>query len=389
MTFSIRHHRRLSTVFALCALGLFACDEDSEELDPLDPAHDLVVGPGERIQDAVAKADPGDVIQILPGTYTEAVLILEENITIEGIVQDGERPILDGQGAFENGIEVRPPEAGEEWPGDEGGEPPTKLTGFTLSGIETRNYTDNGVFTSFVDKVVIRDVITVDTGAYGIFPVLGTDILVENCVTSGAWDTGVYCGQSRDVVVRGCEAFGNTSGIEIENTIGALVEDNDCHDNTAGILAFVLPGLSIKDASDIVIRNNKIENNNGMNLAPDGAVLANVPVGTGILLLAADEVEITGNSIKNNNTMGIGMVAWSIFDTLGGDLAEDPDVEPNCNDNRIHGNTYEGNGSDPDPAVASVLQADSDLVWDGQGTGNCYDEEPTPVSGLVDIPVCE
>ena len=371
------------------ALTGLACDDDAEAVDPLDPAQDLVVGPGERIQDAVALAEPGDIIKVLPGTYTEAVLILEGNITIEGIVQDGARPVLDGQGAIENGIEARPPEAGEEWPGEGAGDPPTKLKGFTLSGIETRNYTDNGVFTSFIDDVVIRDVITVDTGAYGIFPVLGTNILVEDCVTSGAWDTGVYCGQSHGVTVRGCEAFDNTSGIEIENVIGALVENNNTHDNSAGILAFVLPGLSVKDASDIVIRNNQIENNNSANKAPEGAVLANVPVGTGILLLAADKVEITGNSIKNNGSMGIGMVAWSIFDVLGAELGEDPEVESECNDNRIHGNTYENNGNNPDPAVAAILQPNPDIVWDGMGTGNCIDEDPVPGSGLVELPACE
>ena len=50
--------------------------------------------------------------------------------------------------------------------------------------------------------------------------------------------------------------YGNVAGIEIENTVTALVENNDVHDNTAGIMAFVLPQNPNKRA-DCTIRNQQ------------------------------------------------------------------------------------------------------------------------------------
>jgi parallel beta-helix repeat protein len=67
-------------------------------------------------------------------------------------------------------------------------------------------------------------------GAYGVYPVQDTNVLVEDCKTSGASDSGVYIGQSQNIVVRNNEAFQNVAGIEIENSFTADVHDNYAHD---------------------------------------------------------------------------------------------------------------------------------------------------------------
>ena len=83
-----------------------------------------------------------------------------------------------------------------------------------------------------------------DNGAYGIYPVQTTNVLVEGNVAIGASDAGVYVGQSRDVIVRNNRAEYNVAGIEIENTVGADVYDNVATNNTGGILVFNMPAAA-------------------------------------------------------------------------------------------------------------------------------------------------
>ncbi len=40
------------------------------------------------------------------------------------------------------------------------------------------------------------------------------------------------------------------AGIEIENSVSAVVDNNSAHHNTTGILVFALPNNPIKECSD-------------------------------------------------------------------------------------------------------------------------------------------
>src|SRR5262249_30564399 len=57
-----------------------------------------------------------------------------------------------------------------------------------------------------------------NNGSYGIYPVQSKQILIEDCFARGASDTGIYVGQSEDIVVRRNRVEGNVAGIEIENS---------------------------------------------------------------------------------------------------------------------------------------------------------------------------
>ena len=57
----------------------------------------IVVKPGESIQDAVHKAQPGDTVQVMPGTYSETVYIDKDNIALVGVIHGGDWPTLDGE----------------------------------------------------------------------------------------------------------------------------------------------------------------------------------------------------------------------------------------------------------------------------------------------------
>lgn len=114
-------------------------------------------------------------------------------------------------------------------------------------------------------------------GAYGIYPVMCSDVLIEHCVAQFASDAGIYVGQTRRAVVRYNRAEQNVAGIEIENTVGADVYENEATNNTGGILVFSLPGLQLKNGSHTRVFKNRLHDNNHPNFAHQGTMVASVP----------------------------------------------------------------------------------------------------------------
>ncbi len=318
---------------------------------PVESDRILTVNAGELIQDAIDQAKPGDVVEVMPGTYHEALTLSIHNLTLRGVADaNGQWPILDGESEFDNGVFV---------------------TGsfFTIEQFQIRNYKENGVITQGGYGPVYRDLIIDNPGEYAVFPIASTNVLVERVKASGATDAALYVGQSRDIVVRDSEAFDSVTGIEIENSVDALVENNYVHDNTGGILVFLLPNLNAKDGHDTVVKNNRVENNNTPNFAADG-VVQNVPPGTGILIMAADGTEVTGNIISGNNSAGIGVVASSIiFDDVS-----DFDIPLVPEQTWVHDNTYRNNGNDPAPLLADLGLPGVDVLWDASGWDNRFDD---------------
>src|SRR5207249_8255234 len=82
--------------------------------------------------------------------------------------------------------------------------------------------------------------------------------VIERCSASGHNDTGIYVGQSHDVIVRHSVAFGNVNGIEFENSQRVRGVANETYDNVVGILVVVLPGLDVKTTSDVLVAGNRV-----------------------------------------------------------------------------------------------------------------------------------
>jgi len=112
--------------------------------------------------------------------------------------------------------------------------------------------------------------------------------------------------------------------------------------------------------------------NNHENFAAEGATVANVPSGTGILILGADDVEVTSNSIVDNKTCGVAVL--SLASLIEKERAGGVDVDPWPDRVRVHDNEFEGNGRDPDPAALEQGISGSDLLWDVSGEGNSWSE---------------
>jgi len=321
------------------------------------PAHEpttVRVGPNETLQQAIDRSGPGDTIEVPYGIYHEAVVLDWSDQKLIGIPNDkGEWPILDGEGTRSDGVIA-------------------SGNNFEMSFFSVKNYLSNGVLVEGSTKVYLHDMYIENTGVYGVYPVRCTNVLIERIEATLMNDAAIYAGKSMDVIIRDTETYGNVIGIELENTVNGEVYNNHAHNNTVGIFVDLLPQLPSKVSLNTKVHDNISENNNGDNFSKPGSSQSLIPPGTGMLILAADQVEVYNNTITGNKTGGLAVFNLTIgFDT------NEIDVGPNPEHVYAHGNTYDHNGYDADPFVTNMLGRGFDIIWDGTGGDNYFDENVT------------
>lgn len=313
----------------------------------------FTVLPGHTIQSVVDRARPGDMILIpyRAEPYFERVVIDISDLTLEGVPNaQGQYPVFDGQNQLSEAVIA-------------------SGNNFKVGNLEIRNFTDNGILVEGVNNVYIHDMITDNTGTYGVYPTKSTGVLVERVTASGVNDAAIYAGQCRDVVIRDSTAHSSVIGIELENTINGEAYNNHTYNNSLGILVVVLPQLNSKVSRHSVLHDNLIENNNHENFAAPGSAASLAPRGTGILLLGADEADVYGNTIRDNSSTGVALYSLTVAYAVN-----EIDVGPNPENNWIHNNTYTHNGYDPTEVVRALGIPTGDILWDGAGWDNRFDE---------------
>ena len=191
------------------------------------------------------------------------------------------------------------------------------VKGLTLEGFTVADSKGDAIKIQGCTNVVMRDLETTWTngklatnGAYGLYPVGSTNVLMEDCEASYAMDAGIYVGQSTNVVVRNNYVHHNVAGLEIENTINGEVYKNIARNNTGGMLIFDMPDLPQLNGDRIKFYDNIMEDNNGENFAPKGMVVSTIPPGSGMILMSHSNIEVYNNVIKNHKTLGIAVNSW-------------------------------------------------------------------------------
>ncbi len=154
-----------------------------------------------------------------------------------------------------------------------------------------------------------------ENGAYALYPVLCKNVLMEECIAMGSSDAGIYVGQSDSVIIRNNKAFWNVAGIESENSKWVEIYGNEAYNNTGGLLVFDLPGLNRYGHSTKVYKNN-LHDNNYENFAQKGNIVASIPPGSGMMILATHDIEMYDNDIKDNRTVGVAVVSYELVAAL-------------------------------------------------------------------------
>ena len=328
---------------------LSACSEQSEPPEPQ-------LSFEESLQQQLILAQAGDVIEIPAGTHrmTRGLSLSVAGVTIRGEGMDRSVLSFKNQAQGAEGLLIN-------------------ADNFTIEDLAIEDTVGDAIKINESDNVVIRNVRTEWTGgplttngAYGIYPVQSSNILIDGAVAIGASDAGIYVGQSTQIIVRNSRAEYNVAGIEIENSTFADVYDNVATNNTGGILVFDLPNLPVQGGRNTRVFNNQMGNNNVKNFAPAGNIVGEVPTGTGMMVLANDSIEVFGNEFADNDSANVMIVSYFITERP----FDDPNYDPFPESIYIHNNSFSGGGASPDSEPLNLLKQATgqdipDIVWDG------------------------
>lgn len=321
----------VGTIGAL-ALLLSACQQKAPDA-PAPPAGDA--GFAKVLQEKLLDAKPGDVIEVPEGIFQfdRSLSLRVDNVTLRGQGMDKSILSFKGQKAGAEGLLVN-------------------ADGFTLENLAIEDSKGDGFKISQSENVTVRGVRVewtggpkTSNGGYGLYPVLCKNVLIENSVAIGASDSGIYVGQSRDVIVRNNRAERNVAGIEVENTINADVYDNVATGNTGGILVFNMPALT-QQGDAVRVFKNKVVANNLDNFGAKGTPVASVPAGSGVVINSNDNIEIFDNDIADNQTANI--IVSSVYSTGYKDDKASGEFDPYPERIHVHGNRLSGGGDSPD-----------------------------------------
>jgi len=320
--------RALIAAVSVLALAA-ACDPGKP--GPIAPGADAYTQLQTRLQDA----KPGDVIELAEGTFnfTEGLSLDVDNVTFRGAGIDKTIISFKEQKGAGEGLLVT-------------------SDGVTLTGFTMQDTKGDGIKSKGADNITYSNLKVIWTGgplptngAYGVYPVESENVLVDGVTVSGASDAGIYVGQSKNIIVRNSRA-----------------EYNVATKNAGGILVFDLPNLPVMGGHSTRIFNNQIVQNDTQNFAPPGNIVAGVPTGTGVLLMANRNVHVFNNKFDENKTAHVMVVAYS-------EAFTDTNYNPLPRDFVIRDNEYGVGGNDPQgrlsplaPALGGSLPA---IVWDG------------------------
>ena len=320
-------------------------------------AKTLAVAPGpdaqERLQTALLDAKPGDVVALAAGRYelTDGLSLDINDVTVKGAGPEATVLSFKGQKGAGEGLLITSDRV-------------------TVRDFRMEDSRGDGIKSKGADEISFINVKVIWTGgpnekngAYGVYPVASTNVLIDRVVVSGASDAGIYVGQSKNIIVKRSRAEFNVAGIEIENSMNADVFDNVATHNAGGILVFDLPNLPVMGGHSTRVFRNQVVNNDTPNFAPKGNIVAGVPTGTGIMIMANRNIHVFENEIDGNGSSGVMVLSYT-------QKFDDKTYNPLPRDVVVRNNKLGRNGFDPKfnggAAIAKALgEPIPSVIWDG------------------------
>ena len=337
----------------------------------------------ENLQEALIVAEPGDVVVLQEGvfTLTDGLSLDVDGVTVRGAGPDKSVLSFAGQLGAGEGLLVT-------------------SDNVVLRDFAVEDTRGDGIKSKGADNIVYYNVRVEWTGgpketngAYGVYPVESENVLIDGVTVIGASDAGIYVGQSRNIIVRNSIARFNVAGIEIENSFNADVHDNIAVRNTGGVLVFDLPNLPQQGGHNVRVFDNVIAQNDTPNFAPKGNIVASVPMGVGVMIMANRDIEIFSNAFTENATSNIMIIGYKRpFD--------DDKYQPMVSKVRISDNAHGKAGFAPEFEGGAMLAAAfgggvPPIMWDGVGGAEAEiassDEVPVLSLGMArsDQPIAE
>jgi Right handed beta helix region len=255
------------------------------------------VGPGQSIQAALDAANPGDTVDVAPGTYAESLVIAKDGIRLVGhgtTVTPGDSPL--GIGILVADVDL----STGEFP------PPINhtVTGVTITGItiDGQSKQDIGVFVFGASHTGLFNDVSFGNNGYGFFANTSTGTVFANDVASGGGEAGFYVGDSPDAkaVLWNVESFDNLFGIFIRDAQGVTLVGTNSHDNCLGMLVLAdNPG----PAGDVTATFSSFSHN--QKACPADAEEGTPPFsGIGVAISGGHDVRLIANNISDNVPTG-------------------------------------------------------------------------------------
>ncbi len=319
----------------------------------------IKVRPGQSIQAAIDKADPGDKVKLKPGTYHENVQILKNDIELQGsgkwnttiVPSTTPTPVCGagepGPDAVTQGICVAN--------ADEQFNVKSIVQDTEISDLAVKGFDGAGIFFFGANGQKVHDVIVADNHEYGIAAFNSSNGRYEQNAAARNGEAGIYLGDSPNAHsrVRGNTSWDNEGfGIFLRDASFGQVEHNWMYGNCVGLI-FLHSGGGIEGwtaTGNRAVANNRACAGNPQEQEPGFS-------GIGIAVAGAKNIDIEHNTVLDNRPSGETEFSGGILVGASGSPPEG--VAPTGI--RVAFNVAFGNQP-------------FDLLWDGSGTNIVFDK---------------
>ena len=291
------------------------------------------------LQQAIARAAPGDTIVLAAGTYPggNVVPAAKRNITIRGV--DRNEVVLDGEDVREHGILVR-------------------ADGVSILNLSAHNFRQNAFYWVAADRYRASYLTAWNVRGYGIYVEDSEHGVIDHSFVSGAADAAYYVGECRpcDATITRVVARLSAVGYSGTNATGVVVRDSVWDRNGAGILPNSYANEAFPpEARTTIVGNTVIAS--GRAPVPIHTALAGF-LGIGIAVAGGNENAIRDNRVTRSERYGIAVFPTARFVSFSPGPEPGPPWRPRGN--RTVRNVVSGSGW-ADLALAA-----------GSGRANCF-----------------
>lgn len=113
------------------------------------------------------------------------------------------------------------------------------LTDFVMIGVSVEEFDGNGIQTRWVDGFHFQKCKSVNNLVNGLYATLSSNGLINECVSTGSLDSGVWVAGSTDTNVTSTEIYSSVTGLEVTVSDNLYLAHNDIHDNVVSTIFYV------------------------------------------------------------------------------------------------------------------------------------------------------